>query len=330
MTALLELDCIPSGMELFVAANDDQWTMIKKVIDDCDYYIVVVGGRYGTVNKDGISYTEMEYRYALEQKKPIIAFLHKDPKSLPVKKSESNTEKAKKLEEFRKLVAKKMVKYWTNPLDLGGVVSRSLIKLMKDYPSVGWVRGDLILDENTAKDMLKLQAQVKSLTSQLEATRKEAPKGAKSLAKGQDKIKINFDFEVHQEGDILSFSLEGESFKSSVTTSWDNIFSLISPLMIDEANEYKIEESLNSFIQQSTKEELMEEFPDRTLKYFKIDKEDFHTIIIQMRALGLIIKSQRSRSVKDKTTYWTLSPYGDEMMTLLRAIKSKKAKPRKT
>src|SRR6185295_5102911 len=40
MQALLELDCIPAGMELFPASNDDQWTLIKNVIDDCDYYIV--------------------------------------------------------------------------------------------------------------------------------------------------------------------------------------------------------------------------------------------------------------------------------------------------
>jgi hypothetical protein len=79
MQALLELDCIPSGMELFPAATDDQWTLIKRVIDDCDYYIVIVGGRYGSLAPDGISYTELEYRYALERKKPIIAFLHKDP-----------------------------------------------------------------------------------------------------------------------------------------------------------------------------------------------------------------------------------------------------------
>ena len=26
MQALLELDCIPAGMELFPAANEDQWT----------------------------------------------------------------------------------------------------------------------------------------------------------------------------------------------------------------------------------------------------------------------------------------------------------------
>jgi len=66
MHVLLELDCIPAGMELFPAANEDQWTLIKEVIDDCDYYIVIIGGRYGSVGTDGISYTEMEYRYASE------------------------------------------------------------------------------------------------------------------------------------------------------------------------------------------------------------------------------------------------------------------------
>ncbi|EBP9710788.1 forkhead box transcription factor, partial [Salmonella enterica subsp. enterica] len=47
----------------------------------------------------------------------------------------------------------------------------------------------------------------------------------------------------------------------------------------------------------------------------------FQTIKVQFRALGLIIKSEKSRSVKDKGTYWTLTPYGENLMTTLRAIK---------
>src|SRR5215467_9172009 len=78
MQALLELDCIPAGMELFPAANEDQWTLIKRVIDDCDYYLVVIAGRYGSIGPDGLSYTEMEYRYAIEKNKPVIGFIHKN------------------------------------------------------------------------------------------------------------------------------------------------------------------------------------------------------------------------------------------------------------
>jgi hypothetical protein len=68
MHALLELDCIPSGMELFPAADDDQWTLIKRVIDDCDYYIVIIAGKCGSIGPTGLSYTRMEYEYAVSKK----------------------------------------------------------------------------------------------------------------------------------------------------------------------------------------------------------------------------------------------------------------------
>jgi hypothetical protein len=112
MNALLELDCIPAGMELFPASNDDQWSLIKGVIDDCDYYIVVIGGRYGSLGAEGISYTEMEYRYAIETGKPIIAFLHKDPESIPKKHTESTLEGQIKLSDFKQLAQQKMCKFW--------------------------------------------------------------------------------------------------------------------------------------------------------------------------------------------------------------------------
>ena len=63
-------------MELFPASDDDKWTLIKRVIDDCDYYVVVIGGRYGSIDPErGVSYTEMEFDYAVETKKPVMAFL---------------------------------------------------------------------------------------------------------------------------------------------------------------------------------------------------------------------------------------------------------------
>jgi hypothetical protein len=79
MQALLELDCIPAGMELFPATDDDQWTLIKRVIDDCDNYLVIIAGRYGSSGPDGMGYTEKEYDYAISTKKPVIAFLHESP-----------------------------------------------------------------------------------------------------------------------------------------------------------------------------------------------------------------------------------------------------------
>ncbi len=103
MQALLELDCIPAGMELFPAADDDQWTLIKRVIDDCDYYIVIIGGRYGSIGPEEKSFTQLEYEYALAQEKPVIAFLHKEPGKLPADDTEKDPEKVQKLKDFRNL-----------------------------------------------------------------------------------------------------------------------------------------------------------------------------------------------------------------------------------
>ena len=138
--ALLELDCIPVGMELFPAADDDQWTLIKRLIEDCDYYVLIVGGRYGSLNSDGISYTQMEYEYAILQNIPTIAFLHKNPEKIEVGKSELQQEQIEKLQKFKAKVQEKMCRYWETPSELGSQVSRSLIKLIRDKPRVGWVK----------------------------------------------------------------------------------------------------------------------------------------------------------------------------------------------
>jgi hypothetical protein len=126
MQALMELDCLPSGMELFPAANESQWNFIKRIIADCDYYIVILGGRYGSLSPCGIGYTEMEYRYAEEIGKPTIAFLHRDPDQLPAKKTERTVDGQKLLRDFRKSLERKLCKYWNSPAELGSVVSRSL------------------------------------------------------------------------------------------------------------------------------------------------------------------------------------------------------------
>jgi hypothetical protein len=76
LKAVLDLGHIPSGMELFPAVDLNQMTYIKQIIDVCDYYVLVIGARYGSTNDVGMSFTESEYRYAREKGKVILAFIH--------------------------------------------------------------------------------------------------------------------------------------------------------------------------------------------------------------------------------------------------------------
>jgi hypothetical protein len=194
MHALLELDCIPAGMELFPAANEDQWTLIKRVIDDCDYYLVIVGGRYGSTDSEGIGYTEKEYRYALEKGKPTIGFLHRNPEDLPARKTEKLEGGKEKLQKFRELVAQKMCQFWDSPADLGSKVSRSLIKLIKQHPAVGWVRADQLPSEDVSQELLAFRKKVEELEQELARAQTEAPKGTENLAQADDEFQLLFSF----------------------------------------------------------------------------------------------------------------------------------------
>ena len=58
LESILKLRHIPVGMEQFVATNEEQFGYIKRLIDETDYYVLIIGNRYGTLGEDGISYTE--------------------------------------------------------------------------------------------------------------------------------------------------------------------------------------------------------------------------------------------------------------------------------
>lgn len=318
MQALLELDCIPAGMELFPAANEDQWSLIKRVIDDCDYYIVIIAGRYGSLGPEGLSYTEMEYRYALDRGKPVIGFVHKTPGLLAADRCESSEDGKRKLDAFRAYVQKKMCRFWDSPADLGSQVSRSLVKLIKTTPAVGWVRGDLVPELPAAEEILRLRTRIEELEAGLRAVRTEAPEGTASLAQGDDEVDIGFSFS----GSASGRSYDAVTYRHSQTVTWNGLFAAVAPLMINEASDSDFCEQVSRFIRDEVVDGLQErkELMGLHLGDFKVTDTDFQTIKVQFRALGLITKSTKPRSVRDTDTYWTLTPYGDTVMTRLRAI----------
>jgi len=315
MQALLEQDCMPSGMELFPATNDDQWSLIKKVIDDSDYYIVVLAGRYGSVGPSGQSYTEMEYRYALETGKPILGFIHRNIGDLPAKFSETSTENQEKLANFYELVKQKLCKLWETPAELGGHVSRSLIKLTKSHPAIGWVRGNLVPNESATEEILSLRRRVDELELENQTIKSSEPEGANDLAQGSDKYRIRYTY--------YSVARNGTSKNEygEVQFRWSYIFAVLSPLMIDEASDTSLKFTLSEAIESNMITSMEPNERPQRIMNFEVSDADYQTIKIQLRALGYIAKSTKSRSVKDTATYWTLTPYGDTVMTKLRAIR---------
>ena len=72
---LLDFRVLPIGMEHFTVSTTGEFSDIEELIDDSDFFIVLLGSAYGSCDENGVSWTEREYLYALTRKKPILAII---------------------------------------------------------------------------------------------------------------------------------------------------------------------------------------------------------------------------------------------------------------
>ena len=144
--AIMSMNHFPVGMEFFGAANEAQWKIIQETIDCTDYYVLIIGQRYGTVIEDGpdagISYTEKEFKYALEKGVPILAFIMDE--SIPVKPENVEIEHREELAAFRQTVKTgRLVEWWKTSDELAQKVTAALHNQMLRTERPGWIRGKM-------------------------------------------------------------------------------------------------------------------------------------------------------------------------------------------
>jgi hypothetical protein len=301
--ALLELDCIPAGMELFPASDESQWDLIKRVIDDCDYYIVIIAGVYGSTDEAGISYTEKEYDYAVSQQKPVLAFPHEDPTKIPSGNVELSEAAQAKLKAFREKATKdKMAKFWNSAEDLGAKVSRSLVQTLKVHPAEGWIQARFA---SNPERIVELQRRIDELQVQLDAARTTPPAGIETLAHGGDQCVVEYEVTARH----------GEDAHRQIAFTWDGIVAVLGPLMFDGCQEAR----LMAALQEEVRLRVMADHPRHI--FARVLKRSFQTIKVQLIALGLMKKSDRKRAPSDKETYWSLTAYGEHYVTKLVAVR---------
>jgi len=301
-------------MELFPATNEDAWEIIKGIIDDSDYYCLVVGGRYGSVASDGIGYTEKEYDYALLKGKPLMAFFHREPGKILTAKSESTDEGKKKLISFQKKVENAHhCKYWITAEELGGQVSRSLINLRKTHPSDGWVPGRYATDESLLIELANLRARNAELLVEIASIGKDAmPKIAEGIAHGTDIYSTDISFKLGEKK-----SLE----KISVSVSWDKILKYVGPALIGECSDEEFLEKLKLCFYhaiQSLESKNNVLYNSIIVPFMVIDQ-----IKIQLRALGQMAPGVKRRAVADRKVYWKLTSLGESRLLSIQALTKK-------
>lgn len=322
--ALLEMDAIPAGMELFPAANADQWSLIQGVIAQCDYYIVIVGGRYGSTTAEGISYTEMEYDFAVESGLPVMGFVHASPADIPAGKTEMDKAARDKLEAFRTKVMEKMVRQYSTPTELGSVVSRGLMKLIRDNPRDGWVRGNFAMTPETQTEIAELRAQVAELRQSKAESERAAPT-ISDLAVGDDIYRFKHSVLGHTAEDEDQQSYRRQRYIWSVVfeTTWNKILQNIGPRLLNETTQNDLNAAITEYGRALWAERDPEDWPESLQEVTETRPETstLEDIRVQLWAQGMIEHGSKRRQISDKNTYWVLTQAGQDQLMKLRAIR---------
>jgi hypothetical protein len=65
----------------------------------------------------------------------------------------------------------------------------------------------------------------------------------------------------------------------------------------------------------------IDELRDGKLDKFEIQNDSFETIKVQLIALGLMKKSEKKHAASNTSVYWSITPYGEQYLMRLRAIR---------
>jgi len=237
-------DCIPAGMESFVATDDEQFNVIKKVIDLCDYYILIIGGRYGSVNQSsGISYTEMEYEYALSKEIPVLVFSIDDSIKLDVDKQETDDVLKGKLAEFKRRAMKnRLASVWKDSGDLVGKVAISIMSAKQQIDRPGWIRGGVDQKE-LLKEIIELKNENSNLREQVEKSQ------VNGLSQDEEELGFyGFQINLNYTEDVMFFTTDTIIGKKVVTTTLDDLFKFISLRLTGKHRNEDFIDAVSSFV----------------------------------------------------------------------------------
>ena len=168
------------------------------------------------------------------------------------------------------------------PKILRAEVALSLPQTIKVHPALGWIRGNIAASTELLSEVNTLRQENTQLIKEIEQLRSEPM--FSDLARGQD---------------IFEFSCSADEGIFRIQLSWDDIFALLGPKILNRRRSGAIRDDLGRALNNTG---AVTDNMGRVLKRFTsfwILQEDFETIGIQFSALKLL--SIKAKSMMQST-----------------------------
>lgn len=302
LDVLFMADCIPAGMEAFVAADTEQFEVIKKVIDLCDYYVLIIGRRYGSIHPEtGKSYTEMEYDYAIEHGIPVLVFAINENIELSADKMETDEDKINKLKKFRtRAMTNRLASIWESTEDLTGKLAISIMKAKSEIKRPGWQRAVDFDEASLRREIMELKNENQQLINDLKAAREEI-----SFLTEETNIAFE-DYEIKME---YHYRSQSGLRAGSVNISLQDLFITIATEMMEV-----------SIVEALVEKAIKIKFLSGKAESYLDDKQFVKKMLNQYRALNLVYSYWNN---DNRELYWGLTNKGCKMRDDVILIRNK-------
>ncbi|ARU87462.1 DUF4062 domain-containing protein [Pseudomonas sp. M30-35] len=300
--AILEMGHIPVGMEMFSAADEEQWNIIKRQIDQSDYYVLIAAHRYGSCDSSGLSYTEKEYNYAREIGVPALGFLLEESVSWPREKSETCPVAIDRLNLFKTKIRDRPVSFWRSTDDLYGKCSIALVKAFNAYPREGWVRASQVQDTAASKEIVRLSGENAELRERILGYER-ADSEETAITEALDLLRSNFkSINVWRKGD--------KTWSEGAEVTLYQIFEVLAPELQVESDLVTIAKFIATNAIGISSSEIRSTWPT--------PRNVIRAILADFAALNCIVPSTRKKPVANTNEYWTLGEFGVKLLAHMR------------
>ncbi len=295
--------------------------LARRQIDDCDYVIFLLGGRYGDLSASGISYMHLDFLYAMNKQKNIISFVDAHPEKRLEAERENDPEMLKKFSAFREQLQRDSHHYaeYKNNVELERITRNTFAKAIVETPALGWTRprnSDVLQNE-----IQRLRQKIAKLEESLVQARHEVHENTvKDIASDPEAEKVAIGYRAHayQDGNLKDIYPQRDM-------TWMELFYVLAPNFVEPTLESHFQRILNQYLESTALDDAREILPRaHAVSRTQIDARSLQQIKLQMKWNNWIIP--QSKSTSSSRVYWELTPEGQHILS---ESKAKKAKIRK-
>ncbi|MDR2617828.1 MAG: DUF4062 domain-containing protein [Treponema sp.] len=287
-----ELGAIPVTMDAFSITDKTGQKLIKKAIEDCDYFLNVTAYKAG--EPVDTSYAlETEFSWAEKRGVPVIALIIDEKARWKASKKEKNPQAAKALEKFKKRLTAVVHSAWTTQADLRQKAQSLLIQEMNLNPRAGWVPGTEAIEPAVANELSRLIRENESLKNRIRM------EGTDIASRVRDQMKQALKVLATNRVSLSFWYENGENWENTAKFRYLKLFKLLTPELSVPKTTADISRFLGNVLNPDLDKVVRKDYPTPTNTIKKI-----------MTDLSLLKVVKSSGNGDDEA--WELTEYGKE------------------